>query len=90
MGNTLEGITTDFDAVLGRAARMWSGVFSRIDVDADEETLRRKTQGLATAAGLGFKLAWNENFILSLEFAHCFDPALGNGIWFDAGVNYVF
>ena len=56
----------------------------------DEETLRRKAQGLATAAGLGFKLAWNENFILSLEFAHCFDPALGNGIWFDAGVNYVF
>ena len=56
----------------------------------DEETLRRKAQGLATAAGLGFKLAWNENFILSLEFAHSFDPALGGGIWFDAGVNYVF
>ena len=56
----------------------------------DEETLRRKAQELTTAAGLGFKLAWNENFILSLEFAHSFDPILGNGLWFDAGVNYAF
>lgn len=55
-----------------------------------EEALRRKAQGLATAAGIGFKLAWNENFILSLELARSFDSALGNDLWFDAGVNYVF
>lgn len=56
----------------------------------DESVLRREAQQLITAAGLGFKLAWNENFIISLELARCFDPVLGSGLWFDAGVNYVF
>ena len=55
-----------------------------------ERVLRRKAQELATATGIGFKLAWNENFILSLELARSFDPSLGNDFWFDAGVNYVF
>ena len=57
---------------------------------SDTHALRRQAQQLATAAGLGFKLAWNENFIITLEFARSFDPILGNDFWFDAGVNYVF
>ena len=57
---------------------------------SDSQSLRREAQRLATAAGLGFKLAWNENFIVTLEFARSFDPALGTGLWYDAGVNYVF
>lgn len=56
----------------------------------EESVLKRKAQDLATAAGFGFKLAWNENFIITLEFARSFDPSLGNDCWFDAGVNYVF
>lgn len=56
----------------------------------EESVLKREAQDLATAAGLGFKLAWNENFIVTLELARSFDPALGNDFWFDAGVNYVF
>lgn len=56
----------------------------------EESVLKRKAQDLATAAGFGFKLAWNENFIVTLEFARSFDPSLGNDFWFDAGVNYVF
>ena len=56
----------------------------------EESVLKRKAQDLATAAGFGFKLAWNENFIITLEFARSFDPSLGNDFWFDAGVNYVF
>lgn len=57
---------------------------------SDSHSLRRQAQQLATAAGLGFKLAWNENFIITLELARSFDPILGNDFWFDAGVNYVF
>ena len=57
---------------------------------SDTHALRRQAQQLATAAGLGFKLAWNENFIITLELARSFDPILGNDFWFDAGVNYVF
>lgn len=55
-----------------------------------ESVLRDRAHELAIAAGLGFKLAWNENFIVSLELARSFDPVLGNDFWFDAGVNYVF
>ncbi len=58
--------------------------------DEEESVLKRKAQDLATAVGFGFKLAWNENFIITLEFARSFDPSLGNDFWFDAGVNYVF
>ena len=56
----------------------------------DVSSLRHDSQRLATAAGMGFKLAWNENFIVSLELARSFEPVLGNDFWFDAGVNYVF
>ena len=56
----------------------------------EESVLKRKAQDLAVAAGIGFKLAWNENFIITLEFARSFDSILGNDFWFDAGVNYVF
>lgn len=40
--------------------------------------------------GTGFKLAWNENFILSAEFARCIDAGLGDGLWVDLGINYAF
>lgn len=45
---------------------------------------------LLTSCGTGFKLAWNENFILSAELAHCFDSSLGDGLWVDLGINYAF
>lgn len=43
-----------------------------------------------TSFGIGFKGAWNENFIVSAEMAHCSNRSLGDPFWIDLGVNYVF
>lgn len=41
-------------------------------------------------AGLGMKLAWNENFILSAEVAHNFKEGLGRPLWISLGTSYSF
>lgn len=55
-----------------------------------EVRLREEAQRPLVSYGMGFKLAWNENFILSAELAHCVDRGLGSPFWIDLGVNYVF
>lgn len=49
-----------------------------------------KTHEFVKTAGLGLKLAWNENFIISAEFAHNFNLGLGDPFWMSIGVNYGF
>lgn len=56
----------------------------------DDDELRSTAQKPVTSFGMGFKLAWNENFILSAEMAHCFDRSLGDPFWLDLGINYAF
>ena len=57
----------------------------------DEKTCATQGSGPATAAGFGFKLAWNENFIVSARVGPQLRPrARQPDFWFDAGVNYVF
>ena len=47
-------------------------------------------QAPVTSFGIGLKGAWNENFIVSAEMAHCTNRSLGDPFWIDLGVNYVF
>ena len=42
------------------------------------------------SAGAGLKIAMNQNFIISAEFAHCFTPGLDAGLWVGIGINYQF
>jgi len=42
------------------------------------------------SAGAGLKIAWNQNFIISAEFAKCFYKPLDAGLWIGIGVNYCF
>ena len=42
------------------------------------------------SAGLGLKLAMNQNFIISAELAKCFTPGLDAGLWIGIGINYQF
>ncbi len=56
----------------------------------DMEELRSTAREPVTSFGIGFKGAWNENFIVSAELAHCTNRALGDPFWIDLGVNYVF
>ena len=42
------------------------------------------------SAGAGLKIAMNQNFIISAEFAKCFNEALDAGLWIGIGINYQF
>ena len=49
-----------------------------------------KVKELIYSAGLGLKLAMNQNFIISAELAKCFTPGLDAGLWIGIGINYQF
>ena len=49
-----------------------------------------KYKSLIYSAGLGLKLAMNQNFIISAEVAKCFTPGLDAGLWLGIGINYQF
>ena len=42
------------------------------------------------SAGAGLKLAMNQNFVISAEFAKCLYKPLDAGLWIGIGVNYQF
>ena len=42
------------------------------------------------SSGLGLKIAMNQNFIVSAEFAKCFTRGLDGGLWIGIGINYQF
>lgn len=49
-----------------------------------------KVKDLVYSAGLGLKIAMNQNFIVSVDFAKCFTPGLDAGLWLGIGINYQF
>ena len=49
-----------------------------------------KVGDVVYSAGAGLKIAWNQNFIISAEFAKCFYKPLDAGLWIGIGVNYCF
>ena len=42
------------------------------------------------SAGAGLKIAMNQNFIVSAEFAKCLYKPLDAGLWIGIGINYQF
>jgi len=54
------------------------------------EYLRAKSSEFVKSAGIGLKIAWNQNFIVSAEAAHNFNTGLGDPFWLSIGVNYLF
>ena len=49
-----------------------------------------KATSLIYSGGAGLKIAMNQNFIVSAEFAKCFTPGLDAGLWIGIGINYQF
>ena len=52
--------------------------------------VKDKSRAFICTAGLGMKLAWNENFILSAEVAHNGNEGMGGPLWISLGTNYCF
>ena len=49
-----------------------------------------KTGDVVTSAGAGLKIAMNQNFIVSVELAHCFYNEMVADPWIGIGINYQF
>ncbi len=49
-----------------------------------------KVGSLIYSGGAGLKIAMNQNFIVSADFAKCFTPGLDAGLWIGIGINYQF
>ncbi|MBP5374623.1 MAG: hypothetical protein J6Y31_06920 [Bacteroidales bacterium] len=45
---------------------------------------------LVYSGGAGLKLAMNQNFIISADFAKCFTDGMDAGLWIGIGINYQF
>ncbi|MBQ9309309.1 MAG: BamA/TamA family outer membrane protein [Bacteroidales bacterium] len=52
--------------------------------------IKRDSREFIYSAGAGLKLAWNQNFIISAEVAHCFTEGMGEPLWISIGTNYSF
>lgn len=60
------------------------------DITATAEKVAQTSQQFMSSLGGGLKIAWNQNFIVSLEAAHNFNKGLGGPFWMSIGTNYVF
>ncbi len=49
-----------------------------------------KVGSIIYSAGAGLKIAMNQNFIISAEFAKCFTNGMDAGLWIGIGINYQF
>lgn len=52
--------------------------------------LQDKSREFIKTAGCGLKVAWNENFIVGVEFAHNFNEGIGQNLWMSIGTGYCF
>ena len=49
-----------------------------------------KVNRLIYSGGAGLKIAMNQNFIVSADFAKCFTQGMDAGLWIGIGINYQF
>ena len=49
-----------------------------------------KLGDIVYSGGAGLKIAMNQNFIVSVEVAHCFYQPLNADLWLGIGINYQF
>ena len=49
-----------------------------------------KVNSLVYSGGAGLKIAMNQNFIVSADFAKCFTEGMDAGLWIGIGINYQF
>ena len=67
------------------------GAFAKANgYDDPLKFLRAKTFEPIYTLGIGLKLAWNQNFIVSVEVAHNFNKGMGAPVYISIGTHYSF
>jgi len=65
--------------------------FAKSHVNYDAKIYDPNMSKFIYSAGAGLKIAMNQNFIISAEFAHCFyGPNMAADPWIGIGINYQF
>ena len=64
--------------------------FAKSHVNYDAKIYDPNMSKFIYSAGAGLKIAMNQNFIISAEFAKCFYKPLDAGLWIGIGINYQF
>ncbi|MBQ3723849.1 MAG: hypothetical protein II851_09115 [Bacteroidales bacterium] len=70
----------------GKVYDPWMAAFNQSTLIYDSS----KAGNLIYSGGVGLKLAMNQNFIISAEFAKCFVSDLSADPWIGIGINYQF
>jgi hypothetical protein len=56
----------------------------------DASNINNTFNNLIYSGGVGLKIAMNQNFIVSAEYAHCFVGSMNADTWIGIGINYQF
>lgn len=80
-GNTID---TTLDGLKKQADATTSESINNVIYDPS------KINKLVYSGGAGLKIAMNQNFIVSADFAKCFTEGMDAGLWIGIGINYQF
>jgi len=70
--------------------KIFDPVFNTLTSSTDPIYDASKANMLIYSGGAGLKLAMNQNFIISADFAKCFTAGMDAGLWIGIGINYQF
>lgn len=70
--------------------KVYDPVFNGLTGTTDPIYDPDKINYLVYSGGAGLKIAMNQNFIVSADFAKCFTEGMDAGLWIGIGINYQF
>ena len=70
--------------------KVYDPVFNALTGTTDPIYDPDKVNYLVYSGGAGLKIAMNQNFIVSADFAKCFTEGMDAGLWIGIGINYQF
>ena len=70
--------------------KVYDPVFTALTGTTDPIYDPDKVNYLVYSGGAGLKIAMNQNFIVSADFAKCFTEGMDAGLWIGIGINYQF
>ena len=70
--------------------KVYDPVFNGLTGTTDPIYDPDKVNYLVYSGGAGLKIAMNQNFIVSADFAKCFTEGMDAGLWIGIGINYQF
>ena len=82
--NALAAIDLDGDG------KIYDPTFNALTGTTDPIYDASKVGKLIYSGGAGLKIAMNQNFIVSADFAKCFTQGMDAGLWIGIGINYQF